>query len=400
MKFLRTFLILGIAVFIFSCKKDNAVTKDQAPGTGSGDLYNLSGKAQKGPFTVGSSITVFELDNHFYQTGRSFFSPINDNTGSFELNNIKLTSNNVLIRADGFYYNEVCGSNSISQISLNCISDVSNASTLNVNLMTHLEKPRVEYLLSTGLSFVTAKVQAQAEIMNIFSLSVSGMPPSENLNISQAGDTNAVLLAISSILQGFRKEGELSSLLATISNDIKTDGVLNDSVIKSSLIDQAILLDTVGIRNNLSVFYSSVGVAFSIPDFEKYIRQFIVSTNYTPSYAAISYPQTGLYGANLLDKAQLNYFQSQITASLAGVAKKCCSMKFRIVTVSGFGIGYMQGTGPNINITGTTHNRTYSVINPEFPFDHTMSLSTGTYLIEYYENNMTTPRYSKTITIN
>ena len=73
----------------------------------------------------------------------------------------------------------------------------------------------------------------------------------ENLNITQAGDDNAILLAISSILQGYRTESELTEMLSKISEDIKTDGILNDTVVVSDLINHAIYLDTLAIRNNL-----------------------------------------------------------------------------------------------------------------------------------------------------
>jgi len=49
------------------------------------------------------------------------------------------------------------------------------------------------------------------------------IPDSELLDITKSGDNNAILLAVSLILQGFRSEAELTELLAAISNDIRTD---------------------------------------------------------------------------------------------------------------------------------------------------------------------------------
>jgi hypothetical protein len=41
------------------------------------------------------------------------------------------------------------------------------------------------------------------------------------LDTSQTGEDNAILLAISLIIQGFRTESELTDLLANISTDIR-----------------------------------------------------------------------------------------------------------------------------------------------------------------------------------
>ena len=48
---------------------------------------------------------------------------------------------------------------------------------------------------------------------------------SEYLDISQPGDKNAILLAISVILQGYLSVAELSELLANITTDIREDGL-------------------------------------------------------------------------------------------------------------------------------------------------------------------------------
>jgi len=81
---LRIFFIAIIG--LVSCKKDietavSTFTKDK-----------ISGSSQKGPFLNGSSLTVFELDAAYSQTGNSFNTQILDNLGSFEVNNLSLVS--------------------------------------------------------------------------------------------------------------------------------------------------------------------------------------------------------------------------------------------------------------------------------------------------------------------
>ena len=104
----------------------------------------LSGFIQKGPFLNGTSISVFELNNDFSQTGKVFNSQIKDNQGTFELTNLQLSSPYVEIKANGFYFNEISGAVSNSQITLYALADITNINSLNVNVVSTLEKSRVE----------------------------------------------------------------------------------------------------------------------------------------------------------------------------------------------------------------------------------------------------------------
>ena len=199
----------------------------------------IKGYAQKGPFINGSAITVFDLQANLSPSGKSFSEQITDNKGTFELDNIELSSNFVSIRADGYYFNEVSGKQSTSQITLYALSDISNQKSLNINILTHLEKARVEYLMKAGKTFSVSKAQAQKEILAIFNIESSTIKVSESLNINEQGDANGILLAISSLIQGFRTESEMTELLSNISTDIKTDGILNNA-------DGAVIEDNIG----------------------------------------------------------------------------------------------------------------------------------------------------------
>ena len=121
-----------------------------------------------------------------------------------------LTYKIVELSADGYYFNEVSGSLSAAKLTLSALSDLTDSSSVNVNLMTHLEKKRVEYLIDSGLTFAAAKTQAQTEILKIFNIDNVTLGNSETLDISKSGDGNAVLLAISAILQSDKTEAELT----------------------------------------------------------------------------------------------------------------------------------------------------------------------------------------------
>ncbi len=158
---LRIFFIFTLA--FVSCKKDDKETVTTF------EKDKISGSSQKGPFLNGSALTVFELNAYdFSQTGQSFNTQILDNLGSFEIANLSLVSPYAKLKADGFYFNEITNANSIAPISLYALSDLSNKSSVNVNLLTTLEASRMEYLLSNGTSFANAKTQAQTEVLNMF----------------------------------------------------------------------------------------------------------------------------------------------------------------------------------------------------------------------------------------
>jgi len=253
---------------ILSCS-----TKDEHSSTSdSGTSSNtVSGYVQKGPFIQGTVITVWELDSSLVQTGRTFIGTIDDNTGTFNARG-KVVSPYVELSAVGYYFNEVSGSLSTAPLTLQALSDIADNSSVNVNLMTHLEKKRVEYLIDSGLTFAAAKTQAQTEIMKIFNIENVSLGSSETLDISKSGDGNAVLLAISAILQSDKTEAQLTELLSTINTDIRTDGTLDSTTTKATLATaMEYIKDRRGtIRSNIESRYSNLGVSATIPAFESY----------------------------------------------------------------------------------------------------------------------------------
>lgn len=391
---MKKYLVVSIiAIFILnSCSKNDESTPVIKK-------ESISGLVQKGPFINGTSISINELNTDLSQTGKIYSTQITDNKGSFEIGNVELVSNFVSLKADGFYFNETIGEQSTSLITLYALSDVSDNTTLNTNVLSHLEKPRVEYLISQGIVFSEAKTQAQSEILDIFNINTSLTESSEVLDISQDGDNNAILLATSLILQGYRIEGELTELLSNISTDIREDGVLSSNSIGSQLINHAIYLDTTSIRNNLDDRYSDLGVNSEIPNFEKYIRNFINNTSFEVTESLIEYPATGSYGENILDLEKDSY--SGENFSLASNLAKGTELK---VKISALGAGvwyYALGSSNNWLITqfdGATKSQYFTAIDSDKSCDLNIRFDSGTFLIEYFEMGVTEPNRTKTIT--
>jgi uncharacterized protein (TIGR02145 family) len=264
------FMFSGI-LFLTVCKKESSDTSDKAK------TIHVAGCVQKGPYINGGDITLNELNTQFAPEGKHFNTVTTDNKGSFELNNIEIASHYLELDAVGFYFNEITGEYSNARLTLNALVDSTNISTVNVNVLTHLEKSRIEYLVNHDLSFSAAKDSAQKEILAIFGFAQSGMEHSEKLDISVNSEENAILLAISIILQGNRPVTDLSEILQQISTDISEDGIVSDEEICARLYNSTLALNLATVRTNITNCYQDLDMNDSLPDFETYIEEYLIT---------------------------------------------------------------------------------------------------------------------------
>jgi uncharacterized protein (TIGR02145 family) len=354
-------LLVSISLLVLSlggCKKDQPKIIKQ----------KVTGYVQKGPYVNGTSITMSELNSSLVQTGKNFTTQISNNSGSFEINNVNLTSSYVEFSANGYYFDEVKGDLSIAPLNLYALSDITDISTVNVNILTHLEKQRVDYLIKQNKTFSEAKKIAQGEILAIFGFSLSEMDNSEELDISVNNEGNAILLAISIILQGNRSVGDLTELLATITNDIREDGILNSESIMTSLRNSTKELVLATIRSNLANRYQVLGINASIPGFEKYINDFLAFTGQKPlatTQAATNITKTsvtlnGVVNANSLSTTVTFEYGTSIDYGNSGTSTQSPVIGNFPVNVSAEITGLSLGTTYHfrvkaVNSLGTTY---------------------------------------------
>lgn len=413
---------LGIAslflALLFSCETQTTDTCSDGIQNGTetgvdcgGDCepcqpFNLEGHAQKGPFLNGSSVLITALDGSLNQIGTTYNTQILDNSGYFFSNGLVLTSPYVTLRADGFYFNEVCGKPSSAQITLNAITQLSNASIVNVKTLTHLEKSRVEYLVASGTSFFSAKEQALKEILYAFSVDTSNsFPNAEAMSISLSSDADAVLIAITSILQGYRSESEFSDLMANIVTDLHTDGVLNSTSIQSDLMAHAKILDTNEIKQNIIDRYNDLGISVNVPNFGKHVQNFVNNSGYTATETVIEYPEFGLNGKNILNTVDSVFNQYDYYSVTANRPNDCMSLKLELEKVTGscqFGCWfYSISSVQNWNIGSYDQNTdTQTLISTGLETDLELGFETGTYKLKIYLNDSPVPSRVKMITVN
>ena len=226
---------------------------------------------QKGLFINGTNLVITELDNTLAATGKTFTTQITDNRGSFFIKTSRLDYPNLQLIATGFYYDEVQGEKSAAQLTLFALADVSTDATINVNVLSHLEKDRILYLIEQDIDFLEAKQQAQREILAMFGIERDNMANSELLDITQVGEENAILLAISAVLQSGNTVAGLSELLAEMITDLREDGTLDDEALKAALRQNAINLNLSEVRQNLTKRYQELGLEVTIPSFEQFV---------------------------------------------------------------------------------------------------------------------------------
>lgn len=205
-------------------------------------IDSLAGFAQKGPFQKGSSVYLYELTDGktLKQTKGNYITTIESDDGRFKFSDIDLECQYAMLLADGRYKNEITGKGTVSTIKLKSLIDISKDRTANINLMTHLEYDRIQYLVTQKkMSVDSAKAIAQSEIFKTFHIDAEKFDKSEKLDVTGKTDADAALLAVSVLLQGERNESDLSILLTDFSTDFREDGKWNDAKKLATIADWA-----------------------------------------------------------------------------------------------------------------------------------------------------------------
>lgn len=233
--------------------------------------YQLSGKVEKGPFVRGSSISIQPLNEKMTGIGTMFNGEIRDDAGSFDLGQIELASQFVRIATDGYYFNEVSGRLSNGQLHLVALADLSDRSTVNVNILTHLKSARIQNLIQDGKTFAEANKQAQKELLTQFGLQSYESLPAEAMSITSGKDGSGVLIAISALILNDRTDAKITQYLSTLSQDLADDGSFSNDNKKSIARDRAYFRNNLYIlTRNIESRYEELGQDVEVPDLRYY----------------------------------------------------------------------------------------------------------------------------------
>ena len=282
-KFISNFAMFTLAFLLCACSDGGktAGTSEESEGIVAIKDREIAGVSQKGPFLVGSSVAIQELDGHMLmQTGNSFRASIKNDQGDFVVKSVNLVSQYALLEVNGYYRNEVSGEKSKGMIALNALTDLKDRSHVNVNLMTHLTVDRILALVQKeGKSFVEAKKQAEREVLLSFGV-LDDMESGEDLNLFK-GDGGALLLAMGILMQGEGSEADLSERIAHAAIAFGGSGVWQDSE-KTEIADWAFRVEeglkkTVKFESILQHIRENVeawNIVDSVPHFEEFVYKF------------------------------------------------------------------------------------------------------------------------------
>ncbi len=233
---------------------------------------DVAGLTQKGPFVKGSAVTVQGIDCKTLEISDEYFEgQVNSDKGDFALDNVTLSSSCALFEVTGKYRNEVTGKKSAGEITLHALTDLKDRKNVNINVLTELEYERLMYLVTEkDKKFEEAKAQAEKEVLAAFGIA-GDFDNSEDLNIFEAGDENAALLAVSVMMQGDADVAALAKRIERFEDSFAESGVWNDPETKKAIAEWIVATVVGGGLENIRKNLEGLGIADTIPAFEKYI---------------------------------------------------------------------------------------------------------------------------------
>ena len=95
--YIAAFLALTLGLMLSCAKKDDSSSEDT--DTSGSQAVQVSGKVQKGPYVLGTEITVREFDSSMVPTGNTFTGTLDDDAGNFGIKG-KLASKMVELAAE------------------------------------------------------------------------------------------------------------------------------------------------------------------------------------------------------------------------------------------------------------------------------------------------------------
>lgn len=264
------FLSMTVALVFNSCSENGI--DDNGNGNYKPADYSVKGKVEKGPFVSGSTINLQPMDEKLQPIGSTFSTTITDHLGNFTFGTKTLDAPFAQLTANGYFFNEVKGELSNGTLSLRAVVNVADASTVNVNILTHLKYQRIMNLVENDKkSFSEANTQAQKELMSAFGLDKLSSKEVSNYSIASGTDEAAALIAISSMILEGRSEAQVTEYLAKLSKEFGDNGIFSVDTKEQMKKDMASLLPDLDIiENNVIARYEELNQTVTVKPLESF----------------------------------------------------------------------------------------------------------------------------------
>lgn len=228
--------------------------------------YTVSGRAEKGPFKSGSTVTMQPLDLKLNALGSALTTMTFDDCGNFAFRNTLFKYPYVSLSATGLFFNEYDDYKTRdTQLTLQGYADLQRGSKVNVNVVTHLISERVLNLVIGGVDFDVALSQAQGELLSAFGLQHLNDKDFTQVSITDGDDYAAALLAISMPLLYDRKGPDLISWMTRLRYDFADDGKFMEQNMVQYKKDRN-RLSLLNYANKLIDKYKDFGLNISVKD--------------------------------------------------------------------------------------------------------------------------------------
>lgn len=236
------------------------------------DKQVIKGVAEKGPYSTGSIIKLYELDKNLDSTETSFQWKVTGKLGQFTSPEISLSNQYALLQVNGNFYSEYADRDLVWNITLKEIVDLKDRKNVNINVLGQLAHKRVINLFTKSGQYKNvsaAKAVAEQELMKAFNFG-SVSHSFEDLSIFGQTEDDAKLLAASIIITVPSTESTLRKLINSVTDDFAEDGKLDNTdtiVFMADMIPGESQLKEM--RRNLEHLQKPV------PPFEKYLSSFL-----------------------------------------------------------------------------------------------------------------------------
>ena len=228
--------------------------------------YTVSGRAEKGPFKSGSTVTMQPLDLKLNALGSTLTTMTFDDCGNYSFRNTLFKYPYISLSATGLFFNEYDDYRTRdTQLTLQGYADLQRGSKVNINVVTHLISERVANLVIGGIDFDVALSQAQGELLSAFGLQRLNDKDFAQVSITDGDDYAAALLAISMPLLYDRKGPDLISWMTRLRYDFADDGKFTEQN-KVQYNKDRNSLSLSSYANKLIEKYKNYGVTISVKD--------------------------------------------------------------------------------------------------------------------------------------
>jgi hypothetical protein len=217
------------------------------------DEVRVEGLAQKGPFQIGSTVTVQTLDDRLQPSGKVYQVETTDHLGSFSVPRV-ITSRFLQVEVTGLFASELYGNQvGPTPITLRAYADLQAGPRpdkdapvrVHVNVLTHLQSARLLALVQSGKPYAEAEVQSRSEVLALFNIPAGFGESFHRMDLLGTRDSDAILLAISSLLLWAAHDGGINDAATTLGrfvamlNDVRarlaTTGTMDDAGFASQI---------------------------------------------------------------------------------------------------------------------------------------------------------------------